>query len=507
MISTVYSAGIYGIEGYLVTVECGLSNGLPSFDLVGLPGAAVKESRERVMTAARSIGMQIPPCRKTVNLAPADIKKEGAVYDLPILLGLLSALGTLTEPLPEDSVFIGEISLSGELRPVRGALSMAMAVRDAGKRCLFLPRENAAEAAMLGEDLVIYAVANVKEILDHLMKRESLTPYQPEPQIQTGLEGQPDYQDVMGQENVKRAMEIAAAGGHNILMSGSPGSGKSMMAKRIGTILPPMTREEKMDVVRIYSVIGEGQSAAATDSRPIRSPHHTTSAAGIAGGGKGIPMPGELSLAHNGVLFLDELPEFRKDALEVLRQPMEDGVVSIVRTAGRVTYPAKFMLIAAMNPCKCGWYGHTSGRCRCTPSEVRAYRSRLSGPLLDRMDIQIDVRPVPLKDLAERKPAESSEAIRKRVVAARKRQLERYQGTGVTCNADMLPAQLAQYCRPDAAGQALLDAAFQRLGMTARSYDRVLRLARTIADLAGEEQISAAHIAEAIQYRNLDRAH
>ena len=319
---------------------------------------------------------------------------------------------------------------------------------------------------MLGEDLVIYAVAHVKEILDHLMKRESLTPYQPEPRIQTGLEGQPDYQDVMGQENVKRAMEIAAAGGHNILMSGSPGSGKSMMAKRIGTILPPMTREEKMDVVRIYSVIGEGKSAAATDCRPIRSPHHTTSAAGIAGGGKGIPMPGELSLAHNGVLFLDELPEFRKDALEVLRQPLEDGEVSIVRTAGRVTYPAKFMLIAAMNPCKCGWYGHASGRCRCTPSEVRAYRSRLSGPLLDRMDIQIDVRPVPLKDLAERKPAESSEAIRKRVVAARKRQLERYQGTGVTCNADMLPAQLAQYCRPDAAGQELLDAAFQRLGMT-----------------------------------------
>lgn len=507
MISTVYSAGIYGIEGYLVTVECGLANGLPSFELVGLPGAAVKESRERVTTAARSIGMQIPPCRKTVNLAPADIKKEGAVYDLPILLGLLAALGTIQEPLPEDSVFIGEISLRGELRPVKGALSMAMAVRDAGKKYLFLPAENAAEAALLGEGIVIYAVKHVREIIDHLAKKQLMMPYIPDEMRPEQLAEQLDYRDVMGQENVKRAMEIAAAGGHNILMSGSPGSGKSMMAKRIGTILPPMTQEEKMDVVRIYSVIGEGSDAAASENRPIRSPHHTTSAAGIAGGGKGIPMPGELSLAHNGVLFLDELPEFRKDALEVLRQPMEDGTVSIVRTAGRVTYPAKFMLICAMNPCKCGWYGHASGRCRCTPAEVRAYRNRLSGPLLDRIDIQIDVRPVPLQDLAERKPAENSAQIRTRVIAARERQLKRYKGTSTTCNADMLPAQLAAYCRPDAAGQKLMDAAFQRLGLTARSYDRILRLARTIADLAGEEQISAAHIAEAIQYRSMDRPH
>lgn len=505
MISTVYSAGIYGIEGYLVTVECGLANGLPSFELVGLPGAAVRESKERVITAARSIGLQIPPCRKTVNLAPADIKKEGAVYDLPILLGLLTALGTIHKPLPQDSVFIGEISLSGELRPVKGALSMAMAVRDAGKRFLFLPEDNAAEAALIGGALTIYAVKHVREIIDHLDGTEKLSPYVPEKKEQASQPGKLDYQDVMGQENVKRAMEIAAAGGHNILMSGSPGSGKSMMAKRIGTILPPMTQEEKMDVVRIYSVIGEGSAAAARESRPVRSPHHTTSAAGIAGGGKGIPTPGELSLAHNGVLFLDELPEFRKDALEVLRQPLEDGTVSIVRTAGRVTYPAKFMLICAMNPCKCGWYGHPSGRCRCKPTEVREYRKKLSGPLLDRIDIQIDVRPVPLKDLSERRPAESSAEIRSRVIAARERQLKRYQGTGITCNADMLPSQLAQYCTLDAAGQKLLDTAFERLGMTARSYDRILRLARTIADLAGEETISTAHIAEAIQYRSMDR--
>ncbi|MDO4174005.1 MAG: YifB family Mg chelatase-like AAA ATPase [Eubacteriales bacterium] len=506
MIAIVYSAGIYGIEGYLVTVECGIANGLPSFELVGLPGAAVRESRERVMTAARSIGLQIPPCRKTVNLAPADIKKEGAVYDLPILLGLLTALGTIRQPLPTDSVFIGEISLNGELRPVKGALSMAMAVRDAGKRCLFLPADNAAEAALIGEGLTIYAVSHVREIIDHLAGKHLLSPYIPtvrSPEMQIA---QPDYSDVMGQENVKRAMEIAAAGGHNILMSGSPGSGKSMMAKRIGTILPPMTQQEKMDVVRIYSVIGEGSAAAMRQGRPIRSPHHTTSAAGIAGGGKGIPVPGELSLAHNGVLFLDELPEFRKDALEVLRQPLEDGQVSIVRTAGRVTYPAKFMLICAMNPCKCGWYGHPSGRCRCKPAEVREYRKKLSGPLLDRIDIQIDVRPVPLKDLANRKPAESSAEIRARVIAARERQVRRYHGSGITCNADMLPAQLVQYCKLDAAGQALMDAAFERLGMTARSYDRILRLARTIADLAGEEQIAAAHIAEAVQYRSMDRS-
>lgn len=499
MIETAFSAGIYGIEGYLVTVECGVANGLPSFDIVGLPGAAVREAKERVITAARSMGFTIPPCRKTVNLAPADRKKEGAIYDLPVFLGLMAALGQI-ESLPEDCVFIGEMSLSGALRPVRGALSMAMAARDCGKTCLFVPEQNAEEASLAGE-LTIYAVNHTQEILDHLSGRKHMEPYIRQPEKRTDRLGNPDFCDVMGQENVKRAMEIAAAGGHNMLLCGTPGSGKSMMAKRIGTILPPMTPEEKLDVVRIYSVIGEGAAAARSDLRPIRSPHHTTSAAGIAGGGIGVPVPGELSLAHNGVLFLDELPEFRKDALEVLRQPLEDGSVSIVRMAGRVTYPAKFMLICAMNPCKCGWYGHPSGRCRCTPNEVREYRKKISGPLLDRIDIQMDVRPVPLKELSERQPAERSADIRARVIAARERQLQRYQGTGVTCNANIRPAQLAEFCRLDETGQKLMDAAFERLGMTARSYDRVLRLARTIADLAGEAHISSAHIAEAIQYR------
>lgn len=499
MISTVYSAGIYGIEGYLVTVECGISNGLPTFNMVGLPGAAVRESKERVMIAARSLGMPIPPCAKTVNLAPADIRKEGAVYDLPVLLGLMAALGRLAS-IPADCVFFGELGLSGELRPVKGALSMAMAARDAGKTVVFLPEQNAEEASLAG-DLTIYAAAHTEQIFDHLTGKQLMQPYVPRKLYDVMRTEQPDFRDVMGQENVKRAMEIAAAGGHNMLMSGTPGSGKSMMAKRIGTILPPMTPRERLDVVRIYSVIGEGDLAARNPSRPVRAPHHTTSAAGIAGGGSGIPVPGELSLAHNGVLFLDELPEFRKDALEVLRQPLEDGTVSIVRTAGRVTYPAKFMLICAMNPCKCGWYGHPSGRCRCTPNEVREYRKKISGPLLDRIDIQMDIRPVPLRELSERKPAECSADIRARVVAARARQLRRFAGTPVTCNADMSPAQLAEHCRPDAEGQQLLDAAFTRLGMTARSYDRVLRLARTIADLADADQIAASHIAEAIQYR------
>lgn len=499
MVTTVLSAGIYGVDGYLVTVECEMSSGLPAFDLVGLPGAAVKESRERVRAAARSCGNPLSPCRITVNLAPADIRKEGAVYDLPILLGLLSAQQSCP-PIPQDCVCIGELSLAGNLRPVNGALSMAMAAQEAGIKSMIVPEENAEEAALAG-GISIYAAQSLRDILDHLSGRKRIECYHPSQTTAQRKEQQLDFSDVLGQENVKRAMEIAAAGGHNLLLSGSPGSGKSMMAKRISTILPPMTEIEKKEIVRIYSIIGEGVQAVRRIQRPVRSPHHTTSPIGLAGGGVGIPRPGELSLAHNGVLFLDELPEFRKDALEVLRQPLEDGVVSIVRAAGRVTYPARFMLVCAMNPCKCGWYGHSSGRCRCTQQEVDRYRKRISGPLLDRIDLQVEVQPVPLEALAKRKKAESSAEIRERVIAAREIQSRRYQGTTIRCNAQMVSAQLAQYGNPDEAGQALLNAAFERMGMTARSYDRIVRVARTIADLNGDEVISAQHIAEAVQYR------
>ncbi|MGN1013757.1 MAG: YifB family Mg chelatase-like AAA ATPase, partial [Butyricicoccus sp.] len=457
MVTTVRSAGMYGVDGFLVTVECEMSGGLPAFELVGLPGAAVKEARERVRAAARSCGHPLSPCRITVNLAPADIRKEGAVYDLPILLGLLAAQGTCEAP-PDDCVCIGELSLSGRLRSVNGALSMALAARDAGMKSMIVPTDNAMEAALAG-GIAIYAADTVEQVLDHFSGKAAMQPYRlpalPEEETTPEL----DFSEVLGQENVKRAMEIAAAGGHNILLSGSPGSGKSMMAKRIGTILPPMTPEEKKEVVRVYSAIGEGLRAVKQQGRPFRSPHHTTSPVGIAGGGAGIPQPGELSLAHNGVLFLDELPEFSKDALETLRQPMEDGVVTIVRSAGRVTYPARFMLVCAMNPCKCGWYGHSSGRCRCTQQDVMRYRKRLSGPLLDRIDLQIPVQPVPLESLVGRKPAESSADIRRRVVAARERQNKRYEGSAIRCNAQMNSAQLAQYGQPDEAGQALLNAA------------------------------------------------
>ncbi|MGN1031423.1 MAG: YifB family Mg chelatase-like AAA ATPase [Butyricicoccaceae bacterium] len=498
MMQCVHSAGIAGMEGFLVTVECDLAGGLPGFEVVGLPGAAVRESRERVRAAAKNSGFDFPVSKVVINLAPADIRKEGPVYDLPILMGILAAHGQISA-LPDDCVFIGELSLSGALRPVSGVLSMALAARDAGKKRLFLPMENAEEAALAGEDLELYPAETVRQIVRHF-SGEGIERFhgciRPR-DAEAGL----DFSHVMGQQNVKRALEIAAAGGHNVLMSGSPGSGKSMMAKRIGTILPPMTDQERMEVVRVYSSIGQGAEAVRMAGRPIRAPHHTTSAVGMAGGGSGIPKPGEVSLAHNGTLYLDELPEFGKEALEVLRQPLEDGTVSIVRAAGRVSYPARFMMICAMNPCKCGWYGHPSGRCRCTEAEVHRYRARISGPLLDRIDIQLHVMPVPFHELANRTPAESSADIRARVIRARERQRERYRGSETTCNAYMTSEQLARFCTLDEAGRTLLERAFEKLGMTARSYDRVLKLARTIADLEGAEQITAMHLAEAVQYR------